>query len=142
VGDPSTAAPGVPDGVDEVRGASIDDTRVAEGPSGQDVALNIPESEAGPEAPTVIAPALWWTWIAPADGAATFATHSSEMDTVLTAFSGTSQGLLEVGSNDDVGDVVTSSLTFPVQEGATYYVRVEAKGGEAGLVNLTWETAP
>src|SRR5690606_23334762 len=96
----------------------------------------------GPEPPSALSEALWWVWQAPADGTFEFNTHGSEVDTVLEIYQGESiDDLAVLASNDDDGDVVTSSATIDAAAGETYHIRIESKDRQPGLVDLTWNSS-
>ncbi|MBQ9432339.1 MAG: S8 family serine peptidase [Kiritimatiellae bacterium] len=102
-----------------------------------------------------VANTLWWTWTAPADGAARFTTaesrdnYGSEIDTVLGVYTGDALGaLVEVASGDDYeADDISrfwSRVDFNAVSGTTYRVCVGVadkrnSGVIDGTVRLSWE---
>ncbi|WP_052436196.1 LamG domain-containing protein [Georgenia sp. SUBG003] len=136
---PTAAAPPAVAGSEPAAAVAV------EGGSGTVVAPNF-AATAGPEAPEVVAASLWWRWTAPSAGTYRFHTHGSELDTVLTVYTGQVgaagefDGLTKLRTDDDAGSVVTSDLTFPAKAGETYVLQVAAKNGDAGLVTLGWTT--
>lgn len=87
---------------------------------------------------------IWYRWIAPATDAFTFRTTGSAFDTVMGIYAGTSIGsLTEIAANDD-GDGLQSVASFDAQQGAQYFIAVDAYGGSLPLgqdasVVLGWE---
>jgi hypothetical protein len=131
-----------PDG--PVVGDAPVDARTVGGDTGQDLVVNFPRGEGGPEGSSHVARNLWWSWTAPTTAPVRFTTHGSELDTVLRVREGSAEGRL-VASNDDEGDVATSAVTVDAVAGQEYSVEVSAAGDEApeeSLVQLTWEPAP
>ncbi len=78
---------------------------------------------------------VWFKWTAPTSGKATFSTVGSDFDTVLGVYR--YDTLAEVAFNDDSDDR-TSSCSFLVQAGQTYYVVVAGYDG-SGAAALSWE---
>lgn len=78
---------------------------------------------------------VWFKWTAPIRGRATFSTAGSDFDTVLGVYR--YDTLAEVAFNDDADDR-TSSCSFLVQAGQTYYVVVAGYDG-SGAAALSWE---
>ncbi|MBI3869240.1 MAG: immunoglobulin domain-containing protein, partial [Verrucomicrobia bacterium] len=88
---------------------------------------------------------VWLTWIAPADGVASFRTRGSSFDTLLAVYTGTSLGaLVSIVSDEDAGGFFTSSLTFPALTGASYAIAIDGLGGASGNIVLSWslDTSP
>jgi hypothetical protein len=90
---------------------------------------------------------VWYRWQAPATGAVTFTTTSSNFDTLLAAYTGSSVSSLSlIAANDDFNGTLQSAIAFTAQGGVTYYVAVDGFGGATGSVLLTWNmvtsTAP
>ena len=85
---------------------------------------------------------VWWTWTAPATGEATFNTQSSDFDTLLAIYTGTSVSQLTlVGSNDDASGALQSEVSFVAQQGQTYQIAVDGYGGVTGAIVLNWSQA-
>ena len=84
---------------------------------------------------------VWWTWMAPATGLATFYTRGSNFDTLLTIYTGTSVNrLIEVASNDDASDgTLQSAVRFSAQQGQAYHIAVDGYGGKSGTIVLNWQ---
>ena len=86
---------------------------------------------------------IWRTFVAAADGVATFDLSGSSFDTVLTAhpmsFSGPGA---EIGCDDDSGVGLQSLLSFPVQSGLEYAVRVGGYNGQEGQIEMAYSLAP
>jgi hypothetical protein len=72
---------------------------------------------------------VWYSWVAPCTGTATFSTCTTPAapwnlaDTVLQVLTGTCGSLTALGCNDDACGSL-SSVAVPVVAGQTYYVRV------------------
>jgi manganese oxidase len=83
---------------------------------------------------------VWYRFRAPGNGKVSFDTLGSTVDTVMAVYTGTAVGALTaVASNDDAdpaASVWTSRVTFEAGAGTTYYIAVDAWGGEAGTVVL------
>ena len=106
-------------------------------------------AHAGPAA----AHSVWYKLIAFQDGTMTVHTYGSAIDTRLAVYSvpantnaAVNGVLFPVAANDDMslsqffGPSVSrgpSIVTFPVKQGAVYYVAVDSNGG-GGQVQLTW----
>ncbi|RKQ87756.1 carboxypeptidase family protein [Solirubrobacter pauli] len=78
---------------------------------------------------------VWYRWIAPTTGPATFDTCTLpglRTDTIIAVYSGTSLGALTPeASNDDTagcGDGTQSRVTFPASAGREYRIAVAGKG--------------
>lgn len=93
--------------------------------SGEPIVLSCEDSSAS----------VWFKWTAPTSGKATFSTAGSDFDTVLGVYR--YDTLAEVAFNDDSDDR-TSSCSFLVQAGQTYYVVVAGYDG-SGAAALSWE---
>jgi len=83
--------------------------------------------------------AVWISWVAPAQGIATFSTSGSSIDTLLAAYLGMSVSTLtEVASDDDSGGFHTSEISFNATAGAEYHIAVDGLNGAQGDVLLSW----
>jgi len=88
---------------------------------------------------------LWHSWTAPSTGPVLLTTAGSDFDTVLAVYTGTNvNDLTLIAGNDDspyadnVGHVLTSSLTFTATAGTTYQIAVDGSGGRFGNFALRW----
>ena len=88
---------------------------------------------------------LWISWLAPADGVATFDTHGSSFDTTLSAyyFNSTNGGTLSqlqlaAKNDDDPAAPHTSLLQFGARAGQHYEITVDGFDGAVGNVTLNW----
>jgi hypothetical protein len=86
---------------------------------------------------------VWYRWVAPAAGQATFDTCTHSYDTVLAAYTGSAvNGLTPVASNDDTtgcgGDDHGSRIQFTATAGTTYRVAVDGFNGAVGTFTLTF----
>lgn len=92
---------------------------------------------------------IWISWVAPQDGVATFDTHGSSFDTLLSAYllsptNSTSLADLneESEDDDDPGFEPTSLIQFGAIAGRTYEIAVDGYDGDTGVVQLNWSFAP
>lgn len=82
---------------------------------------------------------VWYSWIAPANGVATFHTRGSDFDTLLAAYTFSFfGGLTEVAADDDGGGFQTSWITFNAVAGTRYDIVVDGYGGDTGRIVLSW----
>jgi len=82
---------------------------------------------------------VWYSWIAPATGVATFHTRGSDFDTLLAAYSFSSFGGLDtVASDDDSGGFQTSFISFNAVAGTRYEIAIDGYFGRTGRIVLTW----
>jgi titin len=81
---------------------------------------------------------VWYVWTAPAAGTVTIDTATSNFDTLLGAYTGTSvNALTDVASRDDVsGSDLTSSIRFQVTASVVYRIRVDGYDGDTGTIVL------
>ncbi len=88
---------------------------------------------------------IWWEWVAPADGSATFTTEGSLYDTVLAVYTGSSLGSLTLKGVDDPISGFDSVTVNPVTSGTSYMIQVYDSffdsAGE-GLVVLNYVPSP
>ncbi len=86
---------------------------------------------------------VWYTWTAPAGGAATISTAGSSFDTVLAVYMGSAVGALTpVAANDNPANGGTAAaVSFQAVAGATYRIVVDGKGGTSGSVALAGSVA-
>ena len=103
------------------------------------------DSEAGEPGPFSVDNSIWWTWTPATTGTATISTeddvvaptHATTFDTTLTVYTGASLGTLSpVAFDDDSGTGLRSLVTFPVQGGTTYRIKVDGFAASNGLLNL------
>ncbi len=89
---------------------------------------------------------VWWRFTAPAAGKLTVTTLGSNFDTLLAAYTGTAVGSLTgLAGNDDAETpqqnprddrIRTSTITFDVTAGTTYYLAVDGWDSLFGQVTL------
>jgi len=81
---------------------------------------------------------VWYRYTAPASGTVTVDTIGSGYDTVLSTFTGSCGSLTSVpsGCDDDGGGNLTSSATFSVSSGVTYFFMVTAYSGSGGSLSF------
>ena len=84
---------------------------------------------------------VWNRFDAPSDGLFTCNTFGSSVtDTVLRIYRGTSlDRLVELAANDDVDGTTHSRLSFSVEEGERYYVRILSDPVEYRPTRLDYE---
>jgi uncharacterized repeat protein (TIGR01451 family) len=88
---------------------------------------------------------VWWRLVAPASGSLNVTTAGSTFDTLLGAYTGNAvDALSQLASNDDVqaGVIRTSTITFNVTGGTTYFFAVDGWEGEWGNVTLNFSLTP
>ncbi len=106
------------------------------------------DTEPGEPGPFSIDNGIWWNWTPAATGTATISTEDNgtnvtTFDTTLAVYTGNSIGALtNVASDDDAGTGNRSLVTFPVQGGTTYRVKVDGFAASNGLLNLHVENGP
>ncbi|NEO55948.1 MAG: S8 family serine peptidase [Okeania sp. SIO3B5] len=80
---------------------------------------------------------VWWNWTAPSSGTTTIGTNSSDFNTILGIYTGSSvSNLTEVASDDDGGEGLQSQVTFDVVEGTNYKIAVDGYSGSQGNIVL------
>ena len=87
---------------------------------------------------------VWYSWVAPANGQATFDTIGSNFDTTLSVYLGSAVNLLgQVASNDDIVAAVdkASRVQFNVTGGQTYRIVIDGWNSEFGNVTLNWTSS-
>lgn len=84
---------------------------------------------------------VWYSWTAPGAGTLTVDTLTSDFDTLLAVYTGTSvSALTPIASSDDVSGGVTSKLSFAAAAGTTYRIAVDG-WQHGGTVQLHWSFA-
>ncbi|HEX8834846.1 MAG TPA: S8 family serine peptidase, partial [Abditibacteriaceae bacterium] len=85
---------------------------------------------------------IWYKWMAPSDGAVTFDTDGSAIDTHLGVYTGNGLSLLlEVAENDDDSSVsgrLTSKVRFTTVAGTLYYIRIDGPAYGWGEASTTY----
>ena len=89
---------------------------------------------------------VWISWLAPADGVATFRTEGSDIDTLLSAYyfgqpaDTTIDKLKEAARNDDAAGIEPASLIqFGALAGRRYEIAIDGFGGATGDLRLRWD---
>ncbi len=78
---------------------------------------------------------VWYKWTAPATGSFTFNTSGSDFNTLLSVYTGDAlNALTVVGSNDDMGRALQSSVSFNATAGTVYYLAIDGSVGVPGTV--------
>jgi hypothetical protein len=92
---------------------------------------------------------LWVSWIAPTNGVATFDTHGSSFDTLLSAYTlnstnstGVNQLHEEARNDDDPGSEPASLIQIGAIAGRSYEIAVDGYEGATGPVVLNWSFFP
>jgi hypothetical protein len=92
---------------------------------------------------------LWVSWVAPTNGVATFDTHGSSFDTLLSAYTlnstnltGVSQLHEEARNDDDPGSEPASLIQIGAIAGRSYEIAVDGYEGATGSVVLNWSFFP
>ncbi len=89
---------------------------------------------------------LWISWVAPTNGVATFDTHGSSFDTLLSAYTtnGTQVTQLheEARNDDDPAAPPTSLIQIGAIAGRSYEIAVDGYQGATGTVVLNWSFLP
>ncbi|MEY4916618.1 MAG: hypothetical protein RL616_531 [Verrucomicrobiota bacterium] len=92
---------------------------------------------------------LWISWVAPTNGVATFDTHGSSFDTLMSAYTlsptnGTTVNQLheEVRNDDDPAAAPTSIIQIGAIAGRSYEIAVDGYQGATGSVVLNWSFLP
>lgn len=84
---------------------------------------------------------IWFSWIAPASGVATFSTRGCAFDTLLAVYTNVLvSGTNLVAADDDGAGYFTSTVTFSAEAGKEYQIAVDGYGGASGRVVLHWES--
>jgi hypothetical protein len=83
---------------------------------------------------------VWYYWNVPRQGLYRFDTQSSNFDTLLAIYSGSSVGALSlISENDQAGGLSTSSTVFSAFAGEELEIAVDGYNDAAGNLQLTWE---
>lgn len=83
---------------------------------------------------------VWYRWVAPVSGIATFRTVGSTFDTLLGIYTGTNVAeLAAVAEDEDRGGFFTSELRFNAEQGTDYAIAIDGFFGQQGSFILTWE---
>lgn len=83
---------------------------------------------------------VWWKWSPAAATKVVFDTYGSDFNTVLGVYTGTSVStLVEVACNDIRFADRTSSVSFDVASGTTYYICVSGHKEGFGKIKLNWK---
>ncbi len=93
--------------------------------------------------PLSASPDVWYRYVPSCTGVLRLDSCQSDFDTVLTVYSGSCGGLIEVACNEDSpmcpGTMGGSFMHAPVTAGQTYFIRVSGFAGQAGRFDLAWE---
>ena len=106
------------------------------------------DTEPGEPGPFSLDNGIWWNWTPATTGTATISTEDNganvtTFDTTLAVYTGNSLGTLSnVAADDDSGTGLRSSVTFPVNGGTTYRIKVDGFAAANGLLNLHIENGP
>jgi hypothetical protein len=106
------------------------------------------DAEAGEPGPFSLDNSIWWTWTPATTGTATISTEDNgtnvtTFDTTLAVYTGNTLGSLStVAFDDDSGTGLRSQVTFPVNGGTTYRIKVDGFAAQNGLLNLHIQNGP
>ncbi|CUR56274.1 Peptidase S8 and S53 subtilisin kexin sedolisin [metagenome] len=106
------------------------------------------DTEPGEPGPFSLDNGIWWNWTPATTGTATISTEdgggfSTTFDTTLAVYTGNAIGsLTNVAADDDSGTGNRSLVTFPVNGGTTYRIKVDGFAASNGLMNLHTELGP
>jgi hypothetical protein len=103
-----------------------------ESTAGATSAAGDPVQQCSPGTTTANSNSVWYRFTAPADGNMTVATAGSDYDTVLSAYTGTCNGLATAACNDDTDGGTQSAIGFAVSGGTTYFLEVTQYGQPGG----------
>jgi hypothetical protein len=82
---------------------------------------------------------VWFRWVAPKGGRATFDTAGSRFDTLLAVYAGSTIGSLSLlGENASPAGRALSRVSFDVVAGASCAIAVDGRDGVAGMFRLNW----
>lgn len=85
---------------------------------------------------------VWYRWQPSLNGTVTISTASSNFDTLLAVYTGSSvNSLTTVASNDDDSPSHTSRLTFSAVANTIYYIAVDGFDNTTGNIVLNWTIA-
>ena len=82
----------------------------------------------------------WYSHVAECDGAITVSTcNDAEFDTRMAAYTGSCAAfeLIACSDNTDGCSLRTTIMTFPVQRGQTYRIRIGSAGPSEGIATIT-----
>lgn len=90
---------------------------------------------------------VWYRWVAPSDGSATFDTcTNTAFDTLLSVYTGSGATLTRLVDNDDdcgTPSGTQSRITFDVTAGTPYLFQVDGYSiDDTGSFTLTWQFTP
>ena len=112
--------------------------QVLNGASGNATGRNTVASKEGGEPNHAGSPggvSVWYQWTAPSSGNFSFNTFGSDFNTLLAVYSGSSlAALTPISSNDDVGGVTQSRVTFNAIAGSVYHIAVDGSPGVPGNI--------
>ena len=82
---------------------------------------------------------IWYKWVAPSTGVATFSAVGSAFDTLLAVYTGGSiTNLTLVESDEDRGGFFTSIVRFNAVAGTEYQIAIDGFGGASGEFVFSW----
>ncbi|MBT0995757.1 S8 family serine peptidase [Cellulomonas sp. DKR-3] len=106
------------------------------------------DTEPGEPGPFSLDNGVWWRWTPATTGTATISTEDNgtsvtTFDTTLAVYTGGSLATLTpLAWDDDSGTGARSLVTFPVNGGTTYRIKVDGFAAANGLLNLHVENGP
>ncbi|HAM72951.1 MAG TPA: hypothetical protein DCM86_15030 [Verrucomicrobiales bacterium] len=82
---------------------------------------------------------VWFAWPATTTGDVTFSTAGSTFDTVLGVYTGNDFAtLVPVALNDNIGEELTSQVTWTAQAGGRYRIVLGGRQAASGEFTLSW----
>jgi hypothetical protein len=82
---------------------------------------------------------VWFSWVAPTNGIASFDTQGTAFDTVLGVYTGTNVAALNlITSDDDSGGFFTSKVQFNAVAGTEYQIAIDGLAGSSGHISVNW----
>jgi hypothetical protein len=86
---------------------------------------------------------IWYSWVAPATGIATFETAGSSFDTLLAVYTGTDIATLTpIAADEDDGGFLSSRVRFNAVAGVEYQIVVDGYSGGQGTYTICWTLDP
>jgi hypothetical protein len=86
---------------------------------------------------------IWYKWVPPINGIATFETTGSSFDTLLAVYTGTNVSALTlVAADEDRGGFLNSRVRFNAVTNREYQIVVDGYAGAEGTYAICWSVTP